>query len=114
MADGSCCGQAVHDRHHDIHQNGVKSLGLMVLEDLQGLLPIVRHGGFGSGILQKSLRNFRIQLIVLHQQYMKTGYIGIDRCFRIAYLCLDQRHWDFNRKCRPYILLAIHRNGAAE
>ena len=75
---------AVHNRHHDVHQDHVKFTGAAFFEYIQGFPAIPRLGHDGTLILEHKFRDFHIQPIVFRQKNMEA----LDRLLRCILLLL--------------------------
>jgi hypothetical protein len=58
-------GQAIHDRHHHVHQDHIKMLNRQAIE---GLLPIVGSGIAVTHPLQHDLGQLAVDFMILHQE----------------------------------------------
>ena len=112
-AYGACGGKAVHHRHHHIHQNAVKGAHRAGGKQLQRLPAIVHHRDLGAGILQKSLRNFGVQLVILGQHQLEPLKAELFGCvFFPAFLLLGNLKGQRDHKGGAHALAAAHLNAA--
>ena len=106
---------AIHDRHQDIHKDGVKFAGRTFCKEGDGLLAVPRLRDRGTLVLYQELGNFHVQLIILDQQDMQPAD-GPRRGGRLgrmaAGLCVDLKG-NRDYKGRAYALRAFKADGAA-
>ena len=67
VANGPCCGVAVHDRHLDIHQHRIKQR-LCRRHRRYATLAIVRQRDLGAFLLEQALGDHLVDLVVFHHQ----------------------------------------------
>ena len=77
--DSSSCLQAVHDRHHNIHQNHIKTscFGFRKFLNCLGSIPCFFR--FRPCFRQIKFGNFHINFVVLHHQDLHSGCISLFR-----------------------------------
>ena len=106
---------AIHDRHQDIHKDGVKFAGRTLCKEGDGLPAVPRLRDRGTLVLDQELGNFHVQLIILDQQDMQPadGPRRGGRLGRMAGgLCVDLKG-NRDYKGRAYALRAFKADGAA-
>ena len=57
--------QAIHDRHHDVHQNNIEKADRRALEAVKGLPSVGRPGDFGALFFQNRPGDLKIEFIIL-------------------------------------------------
>ena len=68
------CGDAIHHRHLNVHQDHVKRRRLAVLgEELDRLAAVIGNGDDGAGALQEFSRDLLVHFVVFDQQDADSG-----------------------------------------
>ena len=68
-AQGTGGGQAVHDRHLDIHQDQIESPGTGFLQQVEGFLPVVGHLRHDADHGKEAFDHFAVESLVIDHQY---------------------------------------------
>ena len=85
-ANGARGRDAVHDRHHDIHQNRIVGAFFRLSEETQRFFPIHGFGDGGACIFQQKFRDFHIELIVFRDEEMETCDVCLHLFFDLRLL----------------------------
>ena len=70
-----CCCNTIHNRHHDIHQYGIKGSRRIIFEALHRLSAVFFNCNLRTVICQQHFYDFSIKLIILSCQQMQSTNI---------------------------------------
>ena len=107
---GFCCCNTIHNRHHDIHQYGIKGSRRITFEVLHCLSSIFYNCNLGTVICQQHFYDFCIKLIILGCQQMQSTNIIFLSNFLILFLFPRNLKRNSNDKHRPNSHLTCHLN----
>ena len=81
-----CCCNTIHNRHHNIHQYGIKGSRRITFEILHRLSAVFCNCNLRTVICQQHFYDFSIKLIILDRQQMQSTNIILLCNFLILFL----------------------------
>ena len=69
-------GEAVHHRHHNVHEDGVEGARRVAPEGLDGLLPVADDGERGPLVREGDAHDLSVELVVVGQQQVQAPETG--------------------------------------